>query len=69
MKGRVRLMKKMARSASLSAADRFMMNCTYLDAAQKVGALFFGIRERSVRFRSCHTAPREFCTSGRCPIF
>ena len=35
MKGRVRLMKKMARSAPLSAADRFMMNCTYLDAAQK----------------------------------
>jgi asparagine synthase (glutamine-hydrolysing) len=35
MKGRVRLMKKMARSAPLSAAERFMMNCTYLDAAQK----------------------------------
>ena len=35
VKGSVRLMKKMARSASLSAADRFMMNCTYLDAAQK----------------------------------
>jgi asparagine synthase (glutamine-hydrolysing) len=34
-KGSVRLMKKMARSASLSAADRFMMNCTYLDAEQK----------------------------------
>jgi asparagine synthase (glutamine-hydrolysing) len=35
VKGSVRLMKKMARSASLSAADRFMMNCTYLDAEQK----------------------------------
>jgi asparagine synthase (glutamine-hydrolysing) len=34
-KGNVRLMKKMMRSASLSAADRFMMNCTYLDAGQK----------------------------------
>jgi asparagine synthase (glutamine-hydrolysing) len=35
VKGRVRLMKKMARSASLSPMDRFMMNCTYLDAEQK----------------------------------
>lgn len=34
-KGSVRLMKKMARSASLSPMDRFMMNCTYLDAEQK----------------------------------
>ena len=32
-------MKKMARSASLPAADRFMMNCTYLDAEQK-GSLY-----------------------------
>jgi asparagine synthase (glutamine-hydrolysing) len=35
VKGSVRLMKKMTRSASLSPAERFMMNCTYLDAAQK----------------------------------
>ena len=35
MKGTVRLAKKMARSASLSPADRFVMNCTYLDAQQK----------------------------------
>jgi asparagine synthase (glutamine-hydrolysing) len=35
VKGRVRLMKKMTRSASLSPVDRFMMNCTYLDAEQK----------------------------------
>ncbi len=35
LKGGVRLAKKMARSASLSAADRFLMNCTYLDAQQK----------------------------------
>ncbi len=34
-KGRVRLAKKMARSASLAPADRFIMNCTYLDAEQK----------------------------------
>lgn len=34
-KGRVRLMKKMARSASLPAVDRFIMNCTYLNGEQK----------------------------------
>ena len=36
MKGRVRLAKKMARSASLDPEDRFIRNCTYLDAAQKM---------------------------------
>jgi len=35
LKGHVRLAKKMARSASLPALDRFLMNCTYLDEAQK----------------------------------
>jgi asparagine synthase (glutamine-hydrolysing) len=36
MKGRVRLAKKMARSASLAAEERFIRNCTYLDDAQKM---------------------------------
>ncbi len=36
-KGSVRLAKKMARSASLPPAERFVMNCTYLDAEQKAG--------------------------------
>jgi asparagine synthase (glutamine-hydrolysing) len=35
LKGRVRLAKKMARSASLEPIDRFIANCTYLDANQK----------------------------------
>jgi asparagine synthase (glutamine-hydrolysing) len=35
MKGTVRLVKKMARSASLSAEHRFIRNCTYLDDEQK----------------------------------
>jgi asparagine synthase (glutamine-hydrolysing) len=35
MKGGARLAKKMARSASLNPADRFVMNCTYLDREQK----------------------------------
>ncbi len=35
LKGTVRLAKKMARSASLAPAERFLMNCVYLDAGQK----------------------------------
>jgi asparagine synthase (glutamine-hydrolysing) len=35
LKGGARLAKKMARSASLNPSDRFVMNCTYLDQAQK----------------------------------
>jgi asparagine synthase (glutamine-hydrolysing) len=35
VKGRVRLLKKMGRSASLSPVERFIMNGTYLDARQK----------------------------------
>ena len=35
LKGRIRLAKKMSRSASLAPVDRFIANCTYLDEAQK----------------------------------
>ncbi len=35
MKGPARMARKMIRSGSLSAVDRFIMNCTYLDAQQK----------------------------------
>ena len=35
LKGRLRLAKKMARSASLNSIDRFITNCTYLDEGQK----------------------------------
>jgi asparagine synthase (glutamine-hydrolysing) len=38
MKGSVRLAKKMARSASLGNEDRFIRNCTYLDAEQKMSS-------------------------------
>jgi asparagine synthase (glutamine-hydrolysing) len=37
LKGRLRLAKKMARSGALNAVDRFITNCTYLDANQKSG--------------------------------
>jgi asparagine synthase (glutamine-hydrolysing) len=36
LKGRIRLAKKMARSASLSPVDRFIANCTYFDRDQKL---------------------------------
>jgi len=35
LKGRLRLAKKMGRSASLNSVDRFITNCTYIDADQK----------------------------------
>ena len=35
LKGRLRLAKKMARSASLNPVDRFIANCTYLDEGYK----------------------------------
>ncbi len=35
LKGRVRLAKKMSRSAALNPIDRFITNCTYLDRDQK----------------------------------
>src|SRR5580658_8597076 len=38
MKGSVRLAKKMARSASPGNEDRFIRNCTYLDAEQKMSS-------------------------------
>jgi len=44
VKGNVRLLKKMARSASLSRAERFLMNCTYLDALQKTALYTPGLR-------------------------
>jgi len=46
MKGIVRLAKKMARSASLEPEDRFIRNCTYLDADQKMSLYTAGIREQ-----------------------
>jgi asparagine synthase (glutamine-hydrolysing) len=41
VKGRVRLAKKMARSASLDPVERFIANCTYLHGDQKA-ALYTG---------------------------
>jgi asparagine synthase (glutamine-hydrolysing) len=37
LKGRIRLVKKMLRSAGLPPQERFIRNCTYLDSAQRAG--------------------------------
>jgi asparagine synthase (glutamine-hydrolysing) len=46
MKGSVRLAKKMARSASLDPQDRFIRNCTYLDAEQKTSLYAAALRDQ-----------------------
>jgi asparagine synthase (glutamine-hydrolysing) len=46
LKGRVRLAKKMARSASLPAAERFVMNCTYLSESQKAALYAPSLQEQ-----------------------
>jgi asparagine synthase (glutamine-hydrolysing) len=46
MKGSARLAKKMARSASLGQEDRFIRNCTYLDAAQKTSLYTPEVRDQ-----------------------
>jgi asparagine synthase (glutamine-hydrolysing) len=50
MKGGVRLAKKMARSGSLSAVERFVMNCTYLGASQKAALYVPTIQEQVGNF-------------------
>ena len=58
VKGRLRLAKKMARSASLNPVDRFIANCTYLDEAQKAGLYHpeFANQVRASDPAFCHRA-------------
>ena len=46
MKGRVRLAKKMARSASLEPEEQFIRNCTYLNCAQKLNLYSLEIQDQ-----------------------
>jgi asparagine synthase (glutamine-hydrolysing) len=65
MKGSVRLAKKMARSASLEPEDRFVRNCTYLDADQKMGLYTAEIQDHlrtsdpAIRHRSSFDTVRD----------
>jgi asparagine synthase (glutamine-hydrolysing) len=56
MKGAVRLAKKMARSASLGAEDRFIQNCTYLSSEQKASLYNGDIRDQLL---GCDPAARH----------
>ncbi len=57
MKGAVRLAKKMARSASLDAENRFIRNCTYLDSEQKTDLYNDEVRDQ---LRACDPAVRHW---------
>ncbi len=65
MKGSVRLAKKMVRSASLEPADRFIRNCTYLDAGQKMNLYTAALQDQlrasdpAVRHLSSFNAVRD----------
>ena len=65
MKGRLRLAKKMARSASLEPEDRFILNCTYLDDGQKMSLYTAEVQNQlhasdpAVRHRSSFGAVRD----------
>jgi asparagine synthase (glutamine-hydrolysing) len=48
LKGSVRLAKKMARSASLQPQDRFIRNCTYLDAEQKMSLYTAAVHDQLI---------------------
>ena len=48
LKGSVRLAKKMARGASLSPAQQFIRNCTYLDEDQKSGLYAESLRDVAI---------------------
>ena len=61
-------MKKMARSASLSPVERFMMNCTYLDAGQKI-ALYAPAFGEEILDSIRRSSSRRFRASGRRRIF
>jgi asparagine synthase (glutamine-hydrolysing) len=59
-KGRLRLAKKMARSASLDPVERFIKNCTYLDDFQKEQLYTPELREASLSDPACeHRAAFE----------
>jgi asparagine synthase (glutamine-hydrolysing) len=65
LKGSVRLAKKMARSASLAPQERFILNCTYLDHAQKMGLYSAEMQEQlrdsdpAVRHLACLEKVRD----------
>ena len=49
LKGQMRLVKKMLRSAGLPPQERFIRNCTYLDSAQRAGLYTHELRSEIKR--------------------
>jgi asparagine synthase (glutamine-hydrolysing) len=64
LKGNIRLAKKMARSASLSPADQFIQNCTYLDGDQK--SALYSDRLRDGVVGSDANSQHRAADHGRC---
>ena len=62
LKGSVRLAKKMARSASLAPEDRFIRNCTYLDATQKMNLYTAEVQSQLREFDPAHRHHAGFDT-------
>jgi asparagine synthase (glutamine-hydrolysing) len=49
LKGQMRLLKKMLRSAGLPPQERFIQNCTYFDSTQRAGLYTRGLRSDITR--------------------
>ena len=62
VKGPVRLVKKMARSASLAGRDRFIQNCTYLDGAQKLSLYTERLQDQRGGFNAANRHYSRFDT-------
>jgi asparagine synthase (glutamine-hydrolysing) len=62
MKGQVRLMKKMIRSAGLPAQDRFIGNCTYLDSVRKVRLFTPGVQDEVAGYDAGRVHRESFAT-------
>jgi asparagine synthase (glutamine-hydrolysing) len=60
LKGTMRLAKKMARSASLDPTERFIANCTYLDAEQKSALYTSDFASEAVKSNPAHQHQAAF---------
>lgn len=60
LKGPVRLLKKMLRSASLDSHDRFIGNCTYLDSQQRSAMYARDVRSELHSFDPAHRHSERF---------
>jgi asparagine synthase (glutamine-hydrolysing) len=64
LKGTVRLLKKMTRSTSLPATDRFIMNCTYLSSEQKLSLYTPDLQAEVIEPNACESHETAFQRVG-----